>query len=154
MSGLTSPLLVAVFVSSAALIWVAGVSLTRSTDALDLRLGLGEALGGLLLLAIATSLPELAITATAALRDNIELAIGNLIGGIAIQTVVLALLDATVRDDRPLSFLVGSLILVLEALMVIGVVVVVLLTTQLPASASIAGISPGSVAVALVWLGG
>src|SRR5206468_1440166 len=125
-----------------------------TTDALDMRLGLGEALGGLLLLAIATSLPETAITATAALRGNLELAIGNLIGGIAIQTVVLALLDATVRGDRPLSFLAGSLVLVLEALMVIGVVVMVLLTTQLPASANVAGISPGSVAVVGVWLGG
>jgi cation:H+ antiporter len=151
---LPSSLLALVFGGSAAVIWVAGIKLSRTTDALDLRLGLGQALGGLLLLAIATSLPEMAITTTAALRGNLELAIGNLVGGIAIQTLVLALLDATVTDDRPLSFLVGSLVLVLEALMVIGVVVVVLLTTQLPASASLAGISPGSVALAVVWVAG
>jgi cation:H+ antiporter len=154
MSSLATPALVAVFAGAAAAIWGAGMKLSATTDALDTRLGLGEALGGLLLLAIATSLPEAAITTTAAIKGNLELAIGNLIGGIAIQTLVLALLDATVTEDRPLTFLAGSLVLVLEALMVIGVVVVVLLTTQLPPHASVAGISPGSVAVVLVWLGG
>jgi cation:H+ antiporter len=153
MAGLSTSLLVVVFASAAVAIWIAGVNLSRTTDALDVRLGLGQALGGLLLLAIATSLPELAITVTAALRDNLELAIGNLVGGIAIQTLVLALLDGAVRGDRPLTFLAGSLVLVLEALLVMAIVVAVLLTTQLPRSASVAGISPGSIAVVCVWVG-
>jgi cation:H+ antiporter len=154
MSSLASPLLVASFAGAAGAIWMAGIRLSGATDALDYRLGLGEALGGLLLLAIATSLPELAITVTASLQGNIELAIGNLIGGIAIQTLVLAVVDAAMPDDRPLTFLAGSLVLVLEALVVIGVVVTVLLSTQLPQSAEIGGVSPGSVAVVAVWVAG
>ena len=68
MTGLASPLLVVVFVVAAAATWIAGMALSKSTDALDARLGLGEELGGLLLLSVAGSLPELAITVSAAAR--------------------------------------------------------------------------------------
>ena len=85
------------------------------------RFGLGEALGGLILLAITGSLPEIAITASAALSGHLDLAVGNLIGGVAIQTLVLVVLDLAAGPQRPLSFLVGSLVPVLEALMVVVV---------------------------------
>jgi cation:H+ antiporter len=45
---------------------VAGIRLSDTTDVRSTRLGLGEALGGLLLLAVATNLPETAIVASAA----------------------------------------------------------------------------------------
>ena len=51
-----------VFAAAAGATWIAGVALSKTTDALDVRLGFGEALGGIVLLAIAGSLPELAIT--------------------------------------------------------------------------------------------
>src|ERR687886_3031924 len=85
---------VAIFASGAAAVWVAGIKLSDSSDVLSERLGLGQALGGLILLAIATNLPEIAITVSAALAHNLAIAIGNILGGIAIQTVVLAVLDA------------------------------------------------------------
>ena len=47
------PLLVLIFVATATFVWLAGVRLSDTTDVLATRLGLGEALGGLLLLAIA-----------------------------------------------------------------------------------------------------
>src|SRR6478672_13158598 len=86
--------LLAVFVASGGAIWVAGVQLSRQTDVLSTRLGLGAALGGLILLAIATNLPEIAIVSSAALAGNVDVAVGNILGGIAIQTVVLVALDA------------------------------------------------------------
>ena len=60
-SGLGLAPLVLIFAASAGAIWVAGIYLSRSTDTLDVRLGIGEALGGAILLAIATNLPEIQI---------------------------------------------------------------------------------------------
>jgi cation:H+ antiporter len=154
MADLPAAALVAIFAGSAILIWVAGTHLASSTDALDTRLGLGSALGGLILLAIATNLPEVAITVTAAASGDVQLAIGNLLGGIAIQTVVLAVLDAAGRGDRPLSYLAGSLVVVLEASLVIAIVVVAIMASQLPASANVAGASPGSIAIVFLWVAG
>lgn len=57
-NSLSLPILLLIFVGAAAAIWIAGIQLSNTTDVLSSRLGLGEALGGLLLLAIATNLPE------------------------------------------------------------------------------------------------
>ncbi len=148
-----SAVLAALFAASAALIWLAGIRLSDATDALDARLHLGSALGGLILLAFATNLPEIAITVAGASSGNLELAVGNLIGGIAIQTAVLALLDARTAG-KPLTHMAGSLVVVLEAVMVVAVLVAAIMATQLPAGAALAGLSPGSVAILLLWLGG
>jgi cation:H+ antiporter len=150
---MSSLLLVVIFIGSAAVIWAAGILLSNATDALDGRLGLGSALGGLLLLAIATNLPELAITITAAARGNLSLAVGNLVGGIAIQTLVLAFLD--LRAGRtPLTYQVGSLTVVLEASIVLGTLGVAVMGTQLPASVALGPISPASLAILGLWVGG
>ena len=155
MTGLASPLLVGLFVVAAAATWVAGVALSKTTDALDARLGLGEELGGLLLLSIAGGLPELAITVSAAAQGHLGLAAGNLIGGIAVQTMVLVACDVAVKGKRPLTFLVGALSPVLEALLVALVVSAVLMGALLKPSTAIGGVvSPASIGIVVVWLFG
>ena len=115
MGSLSSPLLLVLFLASAAVIWYAGIKLSDTTDVLSERLHLGSALGGLILLAIATNLPEIAITASAAMSGQLDVAVGNILGGIALQTVVLVVLDAAgVRPRAPLTRLAASLVLVLE----------------------------------------
>jgi cation:H+ antiporter len=151
-SGLATPWLLVLFAAGAVATWVAGTSLSRTTDALDARLGLGEELGGILLLAVAGSLPELAITISAASQGNLDLAAGNLIGGIAMQTMVLVLCDFVAGRERPLTFLVGALTPVLEGMLVVLVVSGVLMGSLLGKSTAIGGVvSPASVAIVVVW---
>jgi cation:H+ antiporter len=152
---LATPWLVLVFAIGAGVTWRAGVNLSKTTDVLDVRFNLGEELGGILLLAIAGTLPELAITVSAAAQGDLSLAAGNLIGGIAVQTMVLAVCDVTAGRERPLTFLVGALTPVLEGLLVVLVVVGVLMGSLLPRSTAIGGVvSPASLWIVLVWLGG
>src|ERR1019366_3638444 len=146
-------LVILVFGVASAATWAAGIQLSKSTDELDRRLGIGDALGGMVLLAIAGSLPELAITISAAESGHLGLAAGNLIGGIATATMVLVLCDLFAA--RPLTYLVGSLLPVLEGLLVVLTVSVVLMGALLPASVAIPGhISPASLAILVIWIGG
>jgi cation:H+ antiporter len=154
MSSLGLPLLVTVFVGCAVVIWMAGVKLSNTTDVLDDRLHLGSALGGVVLLAIATNLPEIAITVAAAVSGNIGVAIGNILGGIAIQTVVLVALDAFSGDRQSLTYRAASLGLVLEGAVVIGVLTVAVMGSQLPSTLHFGRIAPASVLITVVWLAG
>ncbi len=153
--GLSLPLLFIIFGAAAGAIWIAGIKLSDMTDVLSERLHLGQALGGVILLAIATNLPEVAITVSAALSGSLGVAVGNILGGIAIQTVVLVALDAFgTRDGRPLTYRSASLSLVLEGVLVIAVLIVAIMATQLPASLIAARLTPGAVLISLVWVAG
>ena len=155
MAGLGSPLLVLIFVAGSAATWLAGILLSKTTDALDARWGLGDDLGGLILLSVAGTLPELAITISATASGHLGLAAGNLIGGIAIQTMVLLLCDFAVGPARPLTYLVGRLTPVLEGLLVIMLVAQVEMGALLKPSTAIGGVvSPASVAIVVIWLVG
>jgi cation:H+ antiporter len=126
------------FGAAAAVVWYVGTHLARRADAIAERTGLGRAFVGLVLLAGATSLPEVATTATAAVGGNAPLAVGNVLGGVVAQTAILALADSFVRRGA-LTYLTPRPVLLLE-----GVGLVVLLAIVL------AGMAAGS----LVALGG
>jgi cation:H+ antiporter len=151
---LPTAVLIAIFAAAAVATWIAGTALSKTTDVIDRRFGLGEALGGMILLAIAGSLPEIAITVSAAAKGNLGLAAGNLIGGIAIQTMVLVICDAAASRTQALSFLVGSLVPVLEALLVTVVVAEVMMGALLPESARIGPMSPASIVIVITWVVG
>lgn len=155
MAGLAPVLLVLIFVGAGVAIWVAGVTLSNQTDVLATRWHLGSALGGLILLAVATNLPEIAIVVTASVAGNVDVAVGNILGGIAIQTVVLVVLDiAGVRGDRPLTYRAASLVLVLEATLVVGVLAVVVAGTQLPDTLIALRVTPAALLIAALWVVG
>jgi cation:H+ antiporter len=152
---LSLPFLLLTFAGCAAAIWLAGIRLSDITDILATRFGFGEAFGGLIVLALVTNLPEIAITVSAALHHDLELAIGNILGGIAIQTVVLVVLDEFgLGKSDPLTYRAASLVLVLEGLMVITVLALVVIGNQLNASVIYFGVSPVDATIALVWLVG
>ena len=144
--------LILIFAAAAALVWVAGIQLSNSTDSLDFRLGLGEALGGVVLLAVATNLPEIAITSSAALSHNLGIAIGNILGGIAIQTVVLVALDVAMGPESALTTRAASLVLVLESMLVVTVLAISVMGAQLPGSQG--RWEPAAILIALTWLVG
>lgn len=146
--------LILAFCFSALITWVAGIWLARSTDAIDTRYRLGSAFGGLLILGVITSLPEAAVTVTAALQHHYDIVIGTLIGGIALQTVVLSILDARMKVKRPLTFAAASLTLVLEACLVIIVTVAAVLAIRTPAIINGTNVSFASLLILLLWLVG
>ncbi|WP_127794997.1 sodium:calcium antiporter [Agromyces sp. LHK192] len=147
-----------VFAAAVGVVWFAGVQLSKTTEVLDDRLRLGSALGGLVLLGIATNLPEIAITVGAALSGSLDLAVGNILGGIAVQTVVLVLLDA-VRPKRangstrlPLMTRAASPVLVIEAAVVVVVLLLVIAGGQVPGTVEVAGVTPIPVLIVGVWV--
>jgi len=154
-TGLALPYLLMIFIAGAIAVWKAGTSLSDQTDLLSKHFGWGEALGGVVLLAIATNLPEIAITVSAVLSNNVGVAIGNILGGIALQTVVLVILDFFMADrHRSLSSMGTSLMLAVEGLLVILVLALVVMATQLPASGTFLRLEPGSFGIAVAWIAG
>src|SRR5690349_3041685 len=154
-SSVSLPVLLGIFAGAAAVVWVAGIQLSNQTDVLSTRLHLGSALGGLILLAMATNLPEIAITVSAALSHNLGVAVGNILGGIALQTVVLVVLDAFgVRGTRPLTYRAASLVLVLEGALVVAVLGVVVAGNQLPRSLTFWRLDPAALLITVLWVVG
>jgi cation:H+ antiporter len=111
---------VAIFAVAAGAVWLAGSRLTHYADAISRATGLGQALIGVMLLAWVTSLPEIGVTATASVEGNAELAVNNLIGSIALQVALLAVVDFVIGKDaltavvpEPTTMLEGSLNVIL-----------------------------------------
>lgn len=117
-----NPLLVnlAFFVVSAAIVWLAGSHLARCAKAIADHTGAGQALLGAVLLGAVASLPELAMAAAAAVNGDAALAVGILLGGIAMTMAALAAADATTRHREPLSTDVTKPVVILQGVMVIG----------------------------------
>src|SRR5215472_2726513 len=154
MSGLSTAVIFGFFLIASAVTWAAGVILADATDALDDRFGFGEALGGLILLGFAGTLPEIAITVSGALTGDLGLVTGNLLGGIAMQTLVLVLLDAVSHSRTPLTALSTVLEPIVEALLVIILLSIALLGHLLPASVAVGSASPTSILLVVIWFGG
>jgi cation:H+ antiporter len=148
------PLLSVLFVAAAAATCAAGITLTKTTDSLDTRFRIGDALGGLVLLGITGSLPEIAVVYGAARHGHIPVIIGNLVGGIAIQTLLLALFDFAAGRRRPLSYLAGSVTLSLETVFAIAITAIALLATLVPARRALLRTNPLSAVIVVAWVVG
>lgn len=97
--------LVLTFVLLALLIIVSGTFLASSGDRIAKLTGIGRSLTGFLLLAAATSLPELAIDCNAAALGAVDIAVGDLLGSSLFNLLILGTIDLLYRSDvRILSF--------------------------------------------------
>ena len=121
------------FIVCALLIWVFGIKLSKAIDEIVNHYGWGEAIGGIVFLAIITNLPEIAITAVAAFNHDYDIAVSNILGGIAIQTAVLVLIDIYgVGRKAPLTLKGHSKILLFEGLTVIIILSLVIAANKFP----------------------
>jgi cation:H+ antiporter len=152
-STLSTQALLFVFILAAVAIWLLGVKLIKAIDAITSYFELGGAFGGMVFLAIVTNLPEIAITAVAAYTKNYDIAISNLLGGIAIQTVVLVLIDIFgVGRSAPLTLKGHSKILMIEAVAVILILSMVIVGNQFPPSVMYFRSTPFEWLILIVWL--
>ena len=92
--------LVLQFVMLAAVVAVAGTFLARAADAIAEVTGLGRMLVGSILLAAATSLPELTVDIAAVRAGMADLAAGDLLGSSLMNLLILAVVDMCQRDGR------------------------------------------------------
>ena len=88
------------FVISAALIVVSAMQLAKYGDVIAARTKLGGMFIGVLLLAGATSLPELLTSINSIRLGSPELSAGNFFGSSAFNMFILAILDVLGRDQR------------------------------------------------------
>ena len=113
----------AVLAAMAVVIVVTGVRLTRVADSLAERTGLGDALGGALLLGAVTSLPGIVTTITGSLGGDPGFGLSNPIGGVAVQTVWLAVADLLYRRSN-LEHAAASLANLLQAVILMALLAV------------------------------
>jgi cation:H+ antiporter len=120
---------VTLFAGGGAVVWMAGTRLARYADAIGDRTGLSKAFLGLVLLGVATSLPEIATTITGAIIGNARLVAGNLLGGVALQVTILAIVDLvavrgalTYFTPQPVLLFQGVMLLLLLAITMAGAV--------------------------------
>jgi cation:H+ antiporter len=140
-----------IFLLCAAVVWIAGARLAYLADALSDRFNLAKSLVGLLLLSLATSLPEVATTLTAAAGQARDLVLNNLFGGIALQTAILAMSDFWARG--PITNYPRKANHALEATLLVFLLSVTLIITNLGEAFSIAGVGLGSVFIAVCYCG-
>jgi cation:H+ antiporter len=152
-SNLSNSLLILIFVIAAIAIWISGIKLTKAIDVITTHFGLGQAFGGMVFLAIITNLPEIAITSVAAYYREYDIAISNLLGGIAIQTVVLVLIDIFgVGRSAPLTQKGHSKVLILEGVALIFILSIVIVGAQFPTTMMYFRSTPFEWFILIIWL--
>ncbi len=141
--------LVVVFGVSTATVVVAGMLLARHGDAIAVRTGLGGLFVGMLLLASATSLPEIGTAVAAAANDAPDLAVGQLLGSSMANMAILAVLDLISRRTVWPSTGLGharlaALAMALTAVMLLGIVS--------PTTFQVAGIGLEPIVIVIAYL--
>jgi cation:H+ antiporter len=144
------------FLLCAVVIVIAGTYLTQFADAIAEITGLGRLVVGSVLLAGATSLPELTVDVSAVRMGLADLAVGDLLGSCLMNLLILALLDLS-HHSRGKMFsrqgashaLSGSVSAGLMGLVALG-----LLTGKAFESFSVIGISPAILLIFVAYFFG
>lgn len=138
--------------AAAVVIVVAGVRLTRVADTLADRTGLGDAVAGALLLGAVTSLPGNVTVVTGAVGGDAGFALGNPLGGVALQTVWLAVADLVYRRAN-LEHAAASLQNVLQSVLLMAMLAVPVLAYATP-TLEVGWIHPLTVLIPVLYVFG
>lgn len=117
---------IGIFAACTVVVWIAGWRIAQYADRFASATGIGHATVGMIVLAGLTSLPEVAVTLSAAISDSPQLAVNNLLGSIAMQITILALADAMI-GRQALTVVAGNALVLLQATMNILLLVAVAL---------------------------
>ena len=140
------------FAASGAIIVLGGAMLTRAADVIADRTGLGRVFVGTLLLATATSLPELTTDIAAVRLGEPNLAAGDLFGSSMANMLILALIN--LLPPRGQVFRRAASAHVLAGVLAIGLNALAAVFVLARPPYVILGISPGSVLIVVVFLAG
>ncbi len=117
------------FVLAAVVIWIGSNRLSKLVEFIDKTYQLGDAFGGTILLSLATNIPEIIIVVRGVQQGDTSIALGNVLGGIAMQTLLLVLFDFASRKNKaPLSTLAshknsliqGAFLCIILSLVIMG----------------------------------
>lgn len=140
------------FLAAGAAIVVAGSVLTRCGDAIAELTGLGRLLVGAVLVAGATSLPEVLVDINAVAREGLpDLAVGDLLGSSLMNLLILAAIDFMSRNQRRMLSRMSAAH-ALSATMAILLTAMVAAAILIPFKHEVLGVGTGVWAIALVYV--
>lgn len=148
----SNPILLIVFALAGTIIIAASIKATHLADVIADRTRMGEAMVGGIVLGGATSLSGVVVSVTAAASGDASFAFSNAVGGIAAQTLFLALADLIYRKAN-LEHAAAE-----PANMFQAVMLLILLSLPIAAMAgpdmAYFGVHPASIALFLAYLAG
>lgn len=145
-------LAIPIFIISAIVIAIAGARLAKTADQLADLTGWGEAIFGAIFLGGTTSLPGIITSVVAAYNNHPQLAISNAIGGIAAQTLFLAIADMAYPKIN-LEHAAASFANLMQGLLLIGLLSVVMVGMAGP-EVSFLHTSPFSLLIVVLYIAG
>lgn len=128
---LSLPAAAGIFFAAAVAIAFGGWRLSSLADRLADRTGMGEAITGALFLGAVTSQPGIVTSVTAAWHGCAELAVSNAIGGIAVQTLFLAIADLFYQKAN-LEHAAASLSNLMQGVLLVVLLSIPLVTASTP----------------------
>jgi cation:H+ antiporter len=140
------------FALAAAVVAAAGWLLARSGVSIAAHTGLSETVVGALLTGLASSLPELVTAVTAVRIGALTLAVGDVLGGNAFDTVIVGMADVAYRDGSIFAQLSGAhLFLIALSILLTGILLLGMLQRE---RHGIANIGWESFLVLVLYMGG
>lgn len=147
---LSATLAIFLFITAAVVSAAAAVRLSTHADSISRNTKLSGFLAGTILLAVATSLPELTATISASVIGNADIAVGNGLGSLLFNIFVLFALDIYFRKKR--LFLTVSHDHTYTGIIALLLSTVAAAGLYLQSNLTLAGISITSLAIAVIYI--